>query len=117
MQVDLEAYLKNYNTKRPHQGRGMNGRTPWRAFLDRIPANDNSQEKTAAKPINLMLPGHPPGRGSCQPITVSVHAGYTKVYASEFGFRRSGPLRRRKIIATVSIQYQVEQSMQRARRR
>jgi hypothetical protein len=24
----------------------MNGRTPWRAFLDRIPANDNSMEDT-----------------------------------------------------------------------
>jgi len=24
----------------------MNGRTPLRAFLDRIPANDNSQEDT-----------------------------------------------------------------------
>ena len=25
----------------------MNGRTPYRAFLDRIPANDNSQEGIA----------------------------------------------------------------------
>jgi hypothetical protein len=25
----------------------MNGRTPFRAFLDRIPANDNSQEDIA----------------------------------------------------------------------
>lgn len=31
---------------RPHQGHGMNGRTPWRALLDRIPANDNSTEDT-----------------------------------------------------------------------
>lgn len=28
MQVVLDAYLVQYNTKRPHQGRGMNGRTP-----------------------------------------------------------------------------------------
>lgn len=27
MQADLEAYLVIYNTKRPHQGRGMNGMT------------------------------------------------------------------------------------------
>ena len=44
MQEALDAYLLTYNTARPHQGRGMNGRTPARAFLDRIPANDNPQE-------------------------------------------------------------------------
>ena len=44
MQEALDAYLITYNTARPHQGRGMNGRTPGRAFLDRIPANDNPQE-------------------------------------------------------------------------
>ena len=47
MQAALDAYLVAYNNERPHQGRGMNGRTPYRAFLDRIPANDNSQEDTA----------------------------------------------------------------------
>lgn len=31
MQVALDAYLVGYNTKRPHQGRGMNGRTPGRS--------------------------------------------------------------------------------------
>ena len=31
------------------QGRGMIGRTPYRAFLDRIPANDNSTEDTATE--------------------------------------------------------------------
>jgi transposase InsO family protein len=34
MQKALDLYLKSYNNDRPHQGRGMNGRTPWRAFLD-----------------------------------------------------------------------------------
>ena len=46
MQAALDQYLVRYNTERPHQGRGMNGRTPWRAFLDRIPANDNLTEDT-----------------------------------------------------------------------
>ena len=32
MQAVLDEYLEGYNTKRPHQGRGMNGRTPIRAF-------------------------------------------------------------------------------------
>lgn len=34
MQRDLDAYFVTYNTKRPHQGRGMNGRTPYQAFID-----------------------------------------------------------------------------------
>lgn len=33
MQKDLDGYLEHYNRKRPHQGRGMNGRTPLEAFL------------------------------------------------------------------------------------
>lgn len=32
MQVALDAYLVEYNTRRPHQGRGMNGRTPLAVF-------------------------------------------------------------------------------------
>ena len=32
MQADLDAYLLIYNTKRAHQGRGMNGQTPLQAF-------------------------------------------------------------------------------------
>lgn len=47
MQAALDSYLKIYNVDRPHQGRGMNGTTPARAFRGRIPANDNSQEDTA----------------------------------------------------------------------
>ena len=34
MQRDLDAYFITYNTKRPHQGRGMKGRTPYQAFID-----------------------------------------------------------------------------------
>lgn len=32
MQKDLDAYLELYNTKRPHRGRGMDGRTPYQVF-------------------------------------------------------------------------------------
>jgi transposase InsO family protein len=49
MQAALDAYLVTYNTERPHQGRGMLGRTPYRTFVDRIPANDNSTEDTATE--------------------------------------------------------------------
>ena len=41
MQVDLDAYLETYNTRRPHRGRGMEGRTPYTVFkagIQRKPA-------------------------------------------------------------------------------
>jgi hypothetical protein len=34
MQTALDQYLDGYNNRRPNQGRGMNGRTPARAFID-----------------------------------------------------------------------------------
>lgn len=34
MQKVLDVYLVGYNQRRPHQGRGMNGRTPTRAFTE-----------------------------------------------------------------------------------
>ena len=40
MQTVLDQYLVEYNTKRPHQGRGMNGRTPATAFIDGIRKED-----------------------------------------------------------------------------
>jgi transposase InsO family protein len=42
MQEDLNAYLQHYNTERPHQGRGMNGRTPYQVFIDGLPKNETS---------------------------------------------------------------------------
>ena len=51
MQAVLDDYLEAYNTKRHHQGRGMNGRTPIRAFTEGMPKTSNtevtSQTKTA----------------------------------------------------------------------
>lgn len=43
MQTVLDAYLVEYNTRRPHQGRGMNGRTPRAAFIDGIRKEDAPQ--------------------------------------------------------------------------
>ena len=37
MQVVLDDCLVGYNTRRPHQGRGMNGRTPAIAFIEGLP--------------------------------------------------------------------------------
>lgn len=46
MQAVLDAYLVEYNTKRPHQGRGMNGRTPYKAFVDGIRKEGKSNQKS-----------------------------------------------------------------------
>ena len=46
MQVALDAYLVVYNTKRPHQGRGMKGRTPFNAFQDGIPKRKRKEDTT-----------------------------------------------------------------------
>jgi transposase InsO family protein len=47
MQKVLDEYLVAYNTRRPHQGRGMDGRTPALAFIEGLPKNANQQQVTA----------------------------------------------------------------------
>ena len=37
MQAVLDTYLDGYNHTRPHQGRGMRGRTPAQAFGEGLP--------------------------------------------------------------------------------
>jgi transposase InsO family protein len=49
MQTVLDAYLIEYNTKRPHQGRGMDGRTPLRAFRDGISKTSRKEATTNLK--------------------------------------------------------------------
>jgi transposase InsO family protein len=49
MQKDLDAYLVIYNTKRPHQGRGMNGRTPANVFMAGLPKPKNRKEEKPKK--------------------------------------------------------------------
>lgn len=51
MQKDLDIYLEQYNTKRPHQGYSMNGRTPYEVFkagLKRTLKTTKSKTKEAA---------------------------------------------------------------------
>ena len=49
MQADLDAYLETCNTKRPHPGCNMNGRTPHEAFLDALTRKREDKEvKNAA---------------------------------------------------------------------
>jgi len=49
MQADLDAYLVTYNTRRPHQGRNMNGRTPAAVFVAGLPKGKNGKEETKPK--------------------------------------------------------------------
>lgn len=49
MQRALDDYLVIYNTQRPHQGRGMNGRMPLTAFKDGIRKVTRKEVKTEPK--------------------------------------------------------------------
>ena len=49
MQKDLDAFLHHYNQERTHQGRNMNGRVPYQAFIDGLPKNNKTNKKTAQK--------------------------------------------------------------------
>jgi len=44
MQTDLDVYLHHYNHERAHQGRNMNGRTPYQAFLDGLPGGQPEED-------------------------------------------------------------------------
>ena len=49
MQKDLDLYLVKYNTKRPHQGRNMNGRVPYEVFKTGLSKNKTKEVKTDEK--------------------------------------------------------------------
>lgn len=49
MQKDLDAYLIRYNTKRPHQGRNMNGSTPETAFKTGLKNRPKDEKKKEVK--------------------------------------------------------------------
>ena len=51
MQAALDAFLLRYNGERPHQGRGMNGRTPLQAFLDGLPVTPTTDQETEPQPL------------------------------------------------------------------
>ena len=36
LQADLDAWLEEYNERRPHQGRWCYGKTPMQTFLDSV---------------------------------------------------------------------------------
>jgi hypothetical protein len=53
IQAVLDDYLEGYNTKRPHQGRGMNGCSPIRAFTEGMPKASNTEVTSQTKTAKL----------------------------------------------------------------
>ncbi len=51
MQTALDAFLLRYNRERPHQGRGMNGRTPLQAFMDGRPPKSKPAQEEKPQPV------------------------------------------------------------------
>jgi len=49
MQGDVDVWMETYNTKRPHQGRGMEGRAPYQAFLDGVHWEEETETPAADK--------------------------------------------------------------------
>jgi transposase InsO family protein len=49
MQKALDAFLARYNHERPHQGRGMDGRTPSQAFKDGLSVNPETRNMPEAQ--------------------------------------------------------------------
>ncbi|EQA72837.1 hypothetical protein LEP1GSC059_3375 [Leptospira noguchii serovar Panama str. CZ214] len=43
MQIDLEIFFEEYNCKRAHQGRNMNGRTPSQVFIEGIKFKEHEE--------------------------------------------------------------------------
>ena len=51
MPTALDAWLLRYNRERPHQGRGMNGRTPLQAFVKGLPVRPATDQETEPQPF------------------------------------------------------------------
>lgn len=48
LQTTIDSFLHSYNFQRPHQGRGMNGKTPFDAFNQGSPTNPDVDSKKSA---------------------------------------------------------------------
>ena len=48
---DLDGYLETHNTRRPHRGRGMEGRTHYKVFKAGIPRKRRARKPSAGKEV------------------------------------------------------------------
>ena len=69
MQAVLDAYLLAYNTKRPHPGRGMKGRTPITAFGEGPPRRAKKDMPAAASSTKLRKEKTNPENSAQTPAT------------------------------------------------
>lgn len=69
MQKNLDAYPHRYNHERSHQGRGMDGRAPYQAFIAGLPKKEKTEKKATPRGCITITRQ---GRG-CQANTISVH--------------------------------------------
>lgn len=72
MQTDRDAYLVTYDTKRAHQGRGMNGRTPAEVFARCLPKT-KKPKRTKRETLPRILSTR---SGRCQVNTLSVQFSF-----------------------------------------
>lgn len=63
MQAVVNDYPEGYNSLRPHQGYGLNGGTPIRAFTEGLPKTTTKEVTEPAKPPNSKPPDDPAKRG------------------------------------------------------
>jgi hypothetical protein len=65
LQADLDAWIKDYNAERPHQGRWCFGKTPMQTFLDAIDdEGENDRSLTATDTLTRSLNQAPSVRSS-----------------------------------------------------
>jgi hypothetical protein len=50
MQKDIDLYLAYYNTKRPHQGLNMNGKTPEYMLVEGLKKSPKCEKEKEVKP-------------------------------------------------------------------
>lgn len=77
MQTALDAFLLRYNHKPLHQGRGMNGRTPWQVFRDGLPVKPEPDQEDPPSPWPPE-PNHLARSGHCQLYSVTARAATSK---------------------------------------
>jgi hypothetical protein len=70
MQPVLDTYLDGYNQRRPHQGRGMAGRTPANAFREGVPTVETTLAAPAPKPSSPKKKEKPPVEKNTSSIAI-----------------------------------------------
>ena len=89
MRTDLDAYLETYNRNRPHRGRGMDGRPPYRVFRKGI-RKPRSRKKSTRKEVKTAARSADLGEAGCQVIGVLARSAPcgTRPYPTVYAFAK-----------------------------